>query len=157
MLSQLRHTQYQRLLRRHSGSDLVWLKCGPVFGALFHDLEDGGNGFLAPTTCDTVRFLQPLPCSQIRQGNWLGQAPPNCNDAETSLLWTRSSRLSQKATMLADASTKALVRPSLATMNARRFVFGTSDSSTGVKTTLPMPSVSVPTLKMAIGSPLIPR
>ena len=45
------------------------------------------------------------------------------------------------ATMLADALTKALVHcPSLlAAMNARRHVFVTSDSSTGVKTTLPMP------------------
>ena len=46
------------------------------------------------------------------------------------------------ATVLADALTKALVHcPSLlAAMNARRDVFVTSDSSTGVKTTLPMPS-----------------
>ena len=50
------------------------------------------------------------------------------------------------ATMLADAFTKALVHcPSLlAAMNARRHVFVTYDSSTGVKT-----------LKMAIGSQLI--
>ena len=61
------------------------------------------------------------------------------------------------ATMLADALTKALVHcPSLlAAMNARRYVFVTSDSSTGVKTTLPMPSGPVLTLKMAIGSQLI--
>ena len=46
--------------------------------------------------------------------------------------------------------------PSLrAAMNARRHVFVTSDSSTSVKTTLPMPSEPVPTLKMAIGSQLI--
>ena len=53
------------------------------------------------------------------------------------------------ATMLADALTKALVHcPSLpAAMNARRHVFVTSDSSTGVKTTLPMPSEPMPTLK----------
>ena len=45
------------------------------------------------------------------------------------------------ATMLADALTKALVHsPSLlAAMNARRYVFVASDSSTSVKTTLPMP------------------
>ena len=50
------------------------------------------------------------------------------------------------ATMLADALTKALVHcPSLlATMNARRYVFVTSDSSTSEKTTLPMPSEVVP-------------
>ena len=61
------------------------------------------------------------------------------------------------ATMLADALTKALVHcPSLlAAMNARRYVFVTSDSSTGVKATLPMPSEPVSTLKMAIGSQLI--
>ena len=49
------------------------------------------------------------------------------------------------AMMLADASTKALVHcPSLlAAMNARRYVFVTSDSSTGVKTTLPMPLACV--------------
>ena len=60
-------------------------------------------------------------------------------------------------TMLADALTKALVhRPSLhAAMNARRHVFATSESSTGVKTTLPMSSEPMPTLKMAMGSQLI--
>ena len=61
------------------------------------------------------------------------------------------------ATMLAEALTKALVHcPSLlAAMNARRHVFVTSESSTGVKTTLPMSSEPMPTLKMAIGSQLI--
>ena len=61
------------------------------------------------------------------------------------------------ATMLADALTKALVHcPSLlAAMNARRYVFVTSDSSTEVKTTLSVPSDSVPTLKMVIGSQMI--
>ena len=61
------------------------------------------------------------------------------------------------ATMVADALTKALVHcPSLlAAMNARHHVFVTSDSRTGVKTTLSMPSEPVPTLKMAIGSQLI--
>ena len=60
-------------------------------------------------------------------------------------------------TMLADALTKALVHcPSLlSAMNARRHVFVTSESSTGVKTTLPMPSEPMRTLKMAIGSRLI--
>ena len=49
--------------------------------------------------------------------------------------------------MLANAVTKALVHcPSmLAALNARRHVFVTSDSSTGVKTTLPMPSEPMPT------------
>ena len=52
------------------------------------------------------------------------------------------------ATMLADALTKALVlwASLLAAMNARRHVFMTSESSTGVKTTLPMPSEPMPTL-----------
>ena len=61
------------------------------------------------------------------------------------------------ATMLADALTKALVHCPwlLAAINARRHVFVTSESSTGVKTTLPMPSEPMPTLKMAIGSQLI--
>ena len=61
------------------------------------------------------------------------------------------------ATMLAGALTKALVHcPSLlAAINARRHVFVTSDSSTSVKTSLPMPSEPMPTLKMAIGSQLI--
>ena len=61
------------------------------------------------------------------------------------------------ATMLADALTKTLVHcPSLlAAMNARRHVLVTCESSTGVKTTLPMPPEPMPTLKMAIGSPLI--
>ena len=56
------------------------------------------------------------------------------------------------ATMLADSLTKALVYcPSLlAAMDARRHVFATSESSTGVKTTLPMSSEPMPTLKMAI-------
>ena len=82
------------------------------------------------------------------------------SNAETSLLWsTGGATLAfvTTAKMLADALTKALVHcPSLlAAMNARRCVFVTSDSSTGVKTTLPMPSEPVPTLKMAIGSQLI--
>ena len=61
------------------------------------------------------------------------------------------------ATMLADALTKALVHCTslLAAMNARRHVFVTSESSTSVKTPLPVPSEPVPTLKMAIGSQLI--
>ena len=56
--------------------------------------------------------------------------------------------------MLADALTRALVHcPSLlAAMNASRHVFVTSESSTGVKTTLPMSSEPMPTLNMAIGS-----
>ena len=39
--------------------------------------------------------------------------------------------------------------------HARRHVFVTSESSTGVKTPLPMSSEPTPTLKMAIGSQLI--
>ena len=56
-------------------------------------------------------------------------------DAETSLLW---STRSDTAAMPADDLTKALVHcPSLlAAMNARRYVFVTSDSSTSVKTNL---------------------
>ena len=51
------------------------------------------------------------------------------------------------ATMRADALTKAVVHcPSLlAAMNARRHVFATSETSTGVKTTLPMSSEPTPT------------
>ena len=53
-------------------------------------LEDSGSGFHAPTNCDTHIF--PLPSSQIRQGNWFGQAAPKCDgDAETSLLWSTRS------------------------------------------------------------------
>ena len=50
------------------------------------------------------------------------------------------------ATMFADALTKALVHclSLLAAMNARRHVFVTSESSTGVKTTLPMSSEPMP-------------
>ena len=61
------------------------------------------------------------------------------------------------ATMLGDALTKPLFHcPSLlAAMTAHCCVFVTSDSSTGVRTTLPTPSKAVPTLKMAIGSQLI--
>ena len=67
----------------------------------------------------------------------------------------RHMRLSQQPRC--SQMTKALVHcPSLlAAMTARRHVFLTSDSSTGVKTTLPMPSEPVQTLKMAIGSQLI--
>ena len=59
--------------------------------------------------------------------------------------------------MLADALTKALVHchSLLAAMNTRRHVFVTSDSSTSVKTTLPMPSEPVPTLRRTSGSQLI--
>ena len=90
---------------------------------------------------------------QIRQGYWIGQAPPNRDsNAETSLLWSTGSD-----TCVSDALTKSLVHwPSLlAAMNARRYLFVTSDSSTGVKTTFPMPSEPVPTLKVAIGSQLV--
>ena len=61
------------------------------------------------------------------------------------------------ATMLVDALTKALAHcPSLlAAMNARRYVFVTPDSSTGLRTTLPPPSDAVTTLKMTIESQLI--
>ena len=37
VLSQLRHTQYQKLLRKHSGSDLSWQKCGLLFRPLSRD------------------------------------------------------------------------------------------------------------------------
>ena len=77
------------------------------------------------------------------------------SNAETSLLRSTGATLGfvTTATMLADALTKALTHcPSL---KARRYVFVTSDSSTSVKTTLPMPSELVPTLKMAIGFQLI--
>ena len=55
-------------------------------------LEDSGDGFLAQTDCDTLRFLQSLPTCQIRQGDWLGQAAPDRDgNAETSLLWSTGS------------------------------------------------------------------
>ena len=55
-------------------------------------LEDGGDGFLAQTDCDTLRFLQSLPSCQVRQGDWIGQATPNRDgNAETSLLWSTGS------------------------------------------------------------------
>ena len=55
-------------------------------------LEDSGDGFLAQTDCDTLRFLQSLPNCQVRQGYWIGQATPNRDgNAETSLLWSTGS------------------------------------------------------------------
>ena len=55
-------------------------------------LEDSGDGLSAPTDCDTLKFLQPLPSCQIRQGYWMGQAAPNRDsNAETSLLWSTGS------------------------------------------------------------------
>ena len=36
-------------------------------------LEDNGDGFLAQTDCDTLRFLQSLSSCQVRQGYWIGQ------------------------------------------------------------------------------------
>ena len=106
--------------------------------------ENSGSGLFAPTDRDTLRFLQPLPSCQIRQGYWIGQAAPNRDgNAETSLLWSTGATLAfvTTATMLADALTKALVHCPLllAAMNARRFVFVTSDPNTGVRTTLPTP------------------
>ena len=48
-------------------------------------LEDSGDGFLAQTDCDTLRY-------QIRQGYWIGQATPNRDgNAEASLLWSTGS------------------------------------------------------------------
>ena len=135
----------------------MWLS---VPSSLLRSLRTVGDGFLAPTDCDTLRFLQSLPSCQARQGYWIGQATPNRNgNAETSLLWSTGATLAfvTTATMLPDALTKVLLHcPSLlAAMNARRHVYVTSESSTGVKTTLPMSSEPVPTLKMAIGSQLI--
>ena len=55
-------------------------------------LEDSGDGFLALTDCDTLRFLQSLSSCQVRQGYWIGQATPNRDDnVETSLLWSTGS------------------------------------------------------------------
>ena len=55
-------------------------------------LEDSGDGFLAHTDCDTLRFLQSLPSCQVRQGYWIGQATPNRDgNAEASLLWSTGS------------------------------------------------------------------
>ena len=55
-------------------------------------LEDSGDGFLAQTDCDTLRFLQSLPSCQVRQGYWIGQATPNRDgNAEASLLWSTGS------------------------------------------------------------------
>ena len=55
-------------------------------------LADSGNGLSAQTDCDTLRFLQPLPSCQIRQGQWIGQAAPNRDsNAQTSLLWSTGS------------------------------------------------------------------
>ena len=55
-------------------------------------LEDSGGGLSAPTDCDTLRFLQPLPSCQIRQGYGIGQAASNRDsNAETSLLWSTGS------------------------------------------------------------------
>ena len=123
-------------------------------------LEDRGDGFFAQTDCDTLRFLRSLSSCQVRQGYWIGQATPNRDgNNETSLLWSTGSDtcIVTTATMLADALTKALVHcPSLlAAMNARRHVFVTYETSTCVKTTLPMSSEPTPTLTMAIGSQLI--
>ena len=55
-------------------------------------LEDSGDGFLAQTDCDTLRFLQSLSSCQVRQGYWTGQATPNRDgNVETSLLWSTGS------------------------------------------------------------------
>ena len=54
--------------------------------------NSSGNGLLAPTDCDTLRFLQHLPSCQIRQGYWIGQAALNRDsNAATSLLWSTRS------------------------------------------------------------------
>ena len=118
-------------------------------------LEDSGGGLPAQTDCDTLRFLQSLPSCVIRQGV-LDQTSGSesivsamlrevfCEAQEATLAFVTT------ATMLADHCLWLL-----AGMNARRHVFVTCDSSTGVKTTLPMPSEPVPTLKMANGSQLI--
>ena len=108
-----------------------------------------------------LRFLQSLPSCQVRQGYWTGQATPNRDgNAEASLLWSTGSDTcvshdSHDARRFFDEGPGPFVSSLLAAMNARHHVFVTSDSSTGVKTTLPMPSVPVPTLKVAIGSQLI--
>ena len=73
VLSQLRRTQHQKLLRKHSGSNLSWQRCGLLSRALSpRFLRTVEMGFSAPTDCDTLRLLQSLPSCQIRQGYWIG-------------------------------------------------------------------------------------
>ena len=118
--------------------------------------EDSGNGFPAPIDCDTLRLLQPLPSSKTDKGTgsdkrlrivtaMLRQVFCGAQGATLAFVTT--------ATMVADALTNPLVHWNslLAAMNARRYVFVTSESSTGERTNLP----AAPTLKMAIGSQLI--
>ena len=69
VLSQLRHTQYQKLLRKQScfgvcpGRDAAFCsENSPT------TLEDSGDGFPAQTDCDTLRFLQSVSSCQVRQG-----------------------------------------------------------------------------------------
>ena len=67
----------------------MWPLCSVLASTI---LEDSGNGFSAPTVCDTLGFLQPSQSCQIRQGNWIGQAAQNCDsNAETSPLWSTRS------------------------------------------------------------------
>ena len=99
-------------------------------------LEDSGDGFLAQTDCDTLRFFQSLPSCQVRQKYWIGQATPNrVGNAGTSLLWSTGS--------------DTCIRHD--SHDARRCF----DEGPGPFSFLAMSSEPMPTLKMAIGSQLI--
>ena len=140
----LRHIQCQKLLRRLSGSYLFWLRCGLLSRAHFRvrtvemdslhrsivTLSDFFNCCQAGKSDKGIRADKRLRIvtAMLRQ--------VFCGAQGATLAFVTT------ATMLADALTKPLVHcPSLlAAMNARHYVFLTSESSTGERTTLPAPS-----------------
>ena len=118
-------------------------------------LEDSGDGFPAQTDCvtlsDSFNLRQAVKSdkgtgSDKRLRIVTAMLRQVFCGAQRHLHLSRQPRCSQ---MLVHCNSL------LAAMNARRHVFVTSDSSTSVKTTLPMPSKPVPTLKKAIGSQVI--
>ena len=158
-LLRLRHIQCQKLLRRLSGSDLFWLRCGLLSRAHFRvrTVEMDSLHRSIVTLSDFFNL-----CQAVKSDKGTGSAKRLrivtamlrqvfCGAQGATLAFVTT------ATMLADALTKPLVHcPSLlAAMNARRYVFVTSESSTEDRTNLRAPSEPAPTLKMAIRSQMI--
>ena len=93
VLSQLRHTQYQRLLRKQQWLRSVVAEMWPsVPSSLPISLKTGGDGLCAPTDCDTLRFLQL--CQAVKSDMGTGsdkQLRIVTAMLVTSLLWSTGS------------------------------------------------------------------
>ena len=137
VLLQLRYTQCQRLLRRHNGS-------GPFLAEMWPSVPCSVPRSLRTVEVDSLR----RPIVTLSDAFNLCQAiTPDKRTGSDKRLRFVTAMLRQVFSGAQGASLAVVTTATmLAAMNARRHVFVTSDSSTSVKTTLPTPSESVPTL-----------